>query len=146
MKLHLAPVVVLLLACSMALAQSPDLTLAAPTIVILHEPLAVISKHDDGGKFAKFATDFEANANRMAVALRQHPEISVIYSSAAKVSFGDTGVNPVRREDIVSHWGFVFYRPGSPPVVYAGVVEDTYLVCQAAKYFAVRFDGFKCSA
>ncbi len=42
--------------------------------------------------------------------------------------------------------GYIFYRPGTAPVVYAGVVADGYLVCQAEKFFAMKFAGYKCGA
>jgi len=146
MKLHLAAFILTLLSCSGAIAQSNDLTLAAPTIVILHDPPGEIAKHNSDSQFAKFAADFEANATRMAAALKQHPEIAVVCSSAAKVSFEQPATRPVRREDVVTHWGYIFYRPGAAPVLYAGVVADGYLLCQAEKFFAVKFEGFKCGA
>jgi len=146
MKSNVAVFILALLGCFGAMAQSTDLTLAAATIVILHDPSTEVAKHSSDGQFAKFATDFEANARRLAAALQQHPEIAVVHSSAAKVSFKQAATKPVRREDIVTHWGYIFYRPGSAPVVYAGVVADGYLVCQAEKYFEVKFEGFKCGA
>jgi pterin-4a-carbinolamine dehydratase len=144
MKSHVALIVLTLLICAGALAQSNDLTIGSATIVILHDAPSEIAKHNTDSQFAKFSADFEANAQRMAAALAQHPEITVVYSSAAKVSFEQAATKPVRREDIVTHWGYIFYLPGTAPVVYAGVVDDRYLVCQAAKYFTAKFEGYKC--
>ena len=66
MKLHLAAFTFTFLSCSAAIAHSNDLTLAKPTIVILHDPPSEVAKHSSDGQFAKFSADFEANARRMA--------------------------------------------------------------------------------
>jgi hypothetical protein len=56
MKSHVAAFILALPGCYAAIAQSDNLTLAAPAIVILHNPPSEIANSSDG-QFAKFSED-----------------------------------------------------------------------------------------
>ncbi len=123
-----------------------SVSLRKPTVLILKDTRAQMARLKDDYGYSEGSGDFAAYANRMEVALKQHPEIMVKWSSAATVAFPGTKLKSIVRSTVGNGWGYVFYRPGREPVVIEGVAIDDQLVCVAAKLYEVTFDGYSCGA
>lgn len=131
---------------SIAEGKARILALRKPTIVILVAPAAEQKKYKDDSEYNEFSGDFAVYANRMIAILRDHSEVKVQWSDADTVSFPGTGFKPVRRRQLETEWGYVFFRPGAPPIVQAGVADDEFLVCIAVRLYKLKIDGYKCEA
>ena len=117
-----------------------SLTLTGPSVVIFHASRADIARTEpetDAEKEEKvtFRKDFEGGATKLQEALKAHPQIKVIVSSADVVRFGDAKVAPVWRYSMGDGYGYVFYQPGKPLRVFAGVRSAEGLICEAYRMF-----------
>ncbi|SRR6266496_3015788 len=121
-----------------------SVTLSAPSVVILRASDAEVAKIKSDHGFIEFEADFEANSSRLIEAMKTQPQIKVLASSAQTVRFSDQTVAPVLRSNIETRYGYLFYRPGEPPLVYSGVRPADGLICEAARMFKVEFKGHRC--
>jgi hypothetical protein len=145
--LLLASLTILLAPCtSGAGGKTRVLALRKATIVILVAPAAEQRKYKNDSEYNEFSSDFAVYANRLITALQPYAAVTVQWSDAETVSFPGTSFAPIRRQKLETEWGYVFFRPGFPPVVHAGVAEDEYLVCIAARLFQLKVEGYKCDA
>jgi hypothetical protein len=145
--LFLVSLAILLSPCpSAAEGKTRVLALRKATIVILVATAAEQWKYKDDSEYNEFSGDFAVYANRLITALHSHSEVTVRWSDTDTVSFPGTSFAPIHRQKLETEWGYVFFRPGSPPVVHAGVAEDEYLVCLAARLYELKVEGYKCDS
>jgi hypothetical protein len=122
------------------------IALTKPTIIILVAPKSEQRRYKDDSEYNEFSGDFAVYANRLISTLRPYPNVTIRWSDADAVTFPGTSFKPVQRRELETEWGYVFFRPGAPPVVHAGVAEDEYLICIAAKLYGLTIQGHKCEA
>lgn len=122
-------------------AQPVTLTLTGPSVVIFHATSAEIATaraEQEPEQLKAFNAEFSAGSTRLVAALKAHPAIKVISSSADVVRFSDTTIAPVWRYSVPGGHGYLFYRPGAPLRVFAGVRNADGLICEAARMFELK--------
>ena len=133
-----------------AVARDPStLTLTGPSVVIFHSTPAEIDKmraDEDPEQLKAARADFEAGTTRLTRALRAYPQIKVLSSSADVVHFSSPGTPPVWRYSVEGGRGYLFYRPGQPVRVFAGVRSGDGLVCEAVRTFDLKPLPPRCDA
>ena len=120
-----------------------SLTLTGPSVVIFHGSRADVARTEpetDAEKEERLALrkEFEGGASKLQDALRAHPHIKVIVSSADVVRFSDAKVPPVWRYSLGTGYGYVYYQPGKPLRVFSGVRSADGLICEASRLFDTR--------
>jgi hypothetical protein len=127
--------------------RSTELALRAPTIVILLDsPSEQRQARKSDQNYDEASGDFGVYTDRMLQALMDYKQITIRWSHAKRVTFPGTSFSPVIRSQVGGGWGYVFFRPGSAPIVVQGVATDDELVCRASALFTLRVEGYKCEA
>lgn len=141
-RLVLAAVVLVASALASAAAMAGErpptaITLSGPSVVIFHASRAEIAQAEPEPDEEKLAVrkDFEGGAAKLEQALKAHPRVKVIASSADVVRFADPKVPPVWRYSVGAGFGYVFYQPGKPLRVFSGVRSADGLICEASRMF-----------
>jgi len=130
------------LAGAYAAAPAPpsSITLTGPSVVILRATAAEIDRArlERPEELAEFRKDFDANAARFTTWLKAHPRIRVITTTADVIRFQEPSAPPVWHYSVEGGHGYLFYQPGAPVHVYAGVRSADGLICEAARTFEVK--------
>jgi hypothetical protein len=118
-------------------------TLTGPSVVIFHASRADIAKAEPETDAEKeeqlaFRKDFAGGATKLQEAMRAHPQVKVIESSADVVRFSDPKMTPVWRYSVGTGYGYVFYQPGKPLRVFSGARGGDGLVCEATRVFDLK--------
>jgi len=115
-------------------------TLTGPSVVIFHASRAELARTEPEPDEDKLAArkDFAAGASKLQEALKAHPQIKVVVSSADVVRFSDAKLPPVWRYSVGAGSGYVFYQPGKPLRVFSGDRGADGLICEASRMFDTR--------
>jgi len=121
-------------------AQPSSITLNGPSVVMFRATAAEIdsARAENAEQAAELRKEFDANAARFESWLKAHPRIRVITTTADVVRFPEPSTQPVWRYSVEGGRGYLFYRPGAPVRVYAGVRGADGLICEAARTFDVK--------
>jgi hypothetical protein len=115
-----------------------SLTLTGPSVVVFRASSAEIAKREPSEAFVEFRKDFESSTQRLLTALKSRPQIKVVVSAPDVIRFSDASVLPVWRYSVEGGYGYLFYQPGKPLRVFAGVRNADGLICEAARMFALK--------
>ena len=124
--------------CAAASREPTSLTLTGPSVVVFRASGAENAKREPSEAFVEFRKDFESSTQRLMTALKSRPQIQVVVSSVDVIRFSDASVPPVWRYSIEGGYGYLFYQPGKPLRVFAGVRNADGLICEAARMFALK--------
>jgi hypothetical protein len=121
-------------------ASPSSITLSGPSVVIFRASATDVAqaRTERPEEYAEFRKDFDANAARFTKWLQAHPRIHVVTTTADVVRFSEPATQPVWHYSVDGGHGYLFYRPGAPVRVYAGVRSADGLICEAARTFEVK--------
>jgi len=113
-----------------------ELRLNAPTIVILLDsPEEQALQHKRDPNYGEASSDFGYYTGQMLDALKRHKEFNIRWSHAERITFPGTRLASLKRSEVGGGWGYIFFKPGKPPVIVHGVATSDELICRASVMF-----------